>query len=126
MESPLRPATTRGRPDRDLEETRQNIERLQAPYDENHWYFGAFLLSTGEMIGEGGLPDCEDMPRSGWPEAEILIKPEYWRQGYGTELLHAFLTSWWELPRARRRHQLLPLVVGDKEPGAKVTEGVGL
>lgn len=84
------------------------------------------MLTTGEMIGEGGLPDCEDMPRSGWPEAEILIKPEYWRQGYGTELLHAVLASWWELPRAQRKHQLLPIIVGDKEPGAKVTEGVGL
>lgn len=91
-----------------------------------HWYFGAFLLATGEMIGEGGLPDCEDMPRSGWPEAEVLVKPEYWRQGYGTELLNAVLASWWELPRAPRRHQLLPIVVGDKEPGDKVTEGVGL
>lgn len=119
-------ATKRGRPDRDLEESRLNIERFHAQRGEHHWYFGAFLLSTGEMIGEGGLPDCEDMPRSGWPEAEILIKTEYWRQGYGTELLDAILTSWWELPRTRRRHQLLPVLVGDKEPGDKVVEGVGL
>lgn len=116
----------RGRPDRDLDETRQNIERLQQASGAHHWYFGAFLLSTGEMVGEGGLFDIVDMPRSGWPDAEVLIKPEYWRQGYGTELLHAFLTSWWELPRARRRHQLLPVMVGNKEPGDKVTEGVGL
>lgn len=51
-------STQRGRPDRDLEETRLNVEYLQSPYDQHHWYFGAFLLSTGELIGEGGLPDC--------------------------------------------------------------------
>lgn len=65
------------------------------------------------------------MPRSGWPEAEILIKPEYWRQGYGTELCTAVLDSWWDLPREKRRHQLLPFIAGDKEPGDEVIDGVG-
>lgn len=100
-------STTRGRPDRDLAETREYIQWLQDE-DQAHWYFGAFLVSTGELIGEGGLPDCLAMPRSGWPEPEFLIKPEHWRQGYGTEMWEAVLDSWWDLPRELRRHQLNP------------------
>lgn len=117
-------STRRGRPDRDLDETIQNIEHLQAPYDERHWYFGAFLAETGELIGEGGLPDVEDQPTSGWTRCEILLKPNYWRQGYGTELYHAIMNAYWELPRERRRHQLVPLAARDYEPGDNVTECV--
>lgn len=119
-------APSRGRPDRDSEETRLSIEKLQPPYDRSHWYFGAFLNSTGEMIGEVGFPDCVEVPRSGWPEGEILIKPRYWRQGYGTELLTAFLQSWWDLRRAVTKHQLHPALQGNKEPGERIMEGVAL
>lgn len=117
-------STSRGRPDRDLEETKGNIERLQAPFDQQHWYWGAFLATTGELIGEGGLPDTEDQPTSGWARCEILIKPKYWRRGYGTEFFNAVMNSWWALPRKKRRHQLLPLVAGDADPGEEVTDGV--
>lgn len=102
-------STIRGRPDRDIAETRKYIEWLYEQ-DQAHWYFGAFLSSTGELIGEGGLPDCLAMPRSGWPEAEFLIKSEYWRQGYGTEMFQAIVESWWSLPRETMRHQLLPAI----------------
>lgn len=78
------------------------------------------------MIGEAGFPDCVEVPRSGWPEVEILIKPGFWRQGYGTELLTAFMQSWWDLPRAVTRHQLHPLLQGNKEPGERIIEGVAL
>ncbi|KAF3769150.1 hypothetical protein M406DRAFT_63095 [Cryphonectria parasitica EP155] len=116
---------TRGRADRDIEETRKFIENLQAPHDIRHWYFGGFLSSTGEMIGEAGFLDCVDLPRCGWPEGEICVKKKYWRQGYGTELMDAVLNSWWDLPRAERRHQLIPVIFGDNvEPGAKVVENV--
>lgn len=114
----------RGRPNRDLAETRRQIELMQPPHDQGHWYFGAFLASTGELIGEAGMPDCEDMPRSGWPEAEVLVKPEYWRRGYGAELCTAVMDSWWDLPRERRRHQLHPVIAADMEPGDKVTDCV--
>ncbi|KAH8667061.1 acyl-CoA N-acyltransferase [Xylariales sp. PMI_506] len=118
-------STTRGRPDRDLEESRQNLENLTTTYADSHWWFGAWLQSTGELIGEGGLPDV-DGPRSGRPEAEILIKPAYWRQGYGTELWKAVTSSWWELPREPRRHQLFPVFVPqEKEPGDPVEDGMG-
>jgi RimJ/RimL family protein N-acetyltransferase len=115
----------RGRIDHDKLETQRNLDTLNH-HEQNHWYFGAFLQSTGELIGEGGLPDIFDMATSasGWPEAEFLIKPGYWRQGYGTEFFKAVIDSWWDLPRERRRHQLIPALVADKEPGDDVSEGV--
>lgn len=42
-----------------IEQTRHHIELLQEPHDDSHWYFGAFLAETGELIGEGGLPDID-------------------------------------------------------------------
>ncbi|KAK6221624.1 hypothetical protein LQW54_001396 [Pestalotiopsis sp. IQ-011] len=65
------------------------------------------------------------MPRSGWPEAEILLKPAFRRQGLGTEMWRAVAGSWWQLPREMRRHQLLPLMVPGKDPGDEVIEGLG-
>jgi hypothetical protein len=35
------------------------------------------------------------------------------------------MESWWDLPREKRRHQLLPVIAGDKEPGDEVIDGVG-
>lgn len=117
-------STARGRPDRDLEESRENLERLQAPNDNRHWYWGAFLASTGELIGEAGLPDSEDQPTSGWTRFEILMKPAFQRQGYGSEFYKAVLGAWWALPGEKRRRQLLPMVVGDKEPGQEIRESI--
>lgn len=117
----------RGRTDRDLEETRENLARLQAPHDERHWYWGAFLASTGELIGEAGLPDSEDQPTSGFTRFEIIIKPRFQRQGYGTEVYRAVLAAWWALPGEKRRRQLLPLVVPPgKEPGDEIRESIEL
>ncbi|KUI70715.1 hypothetical protein VM1G_06359 [Cytospora mali] len=126
----LRPETqsqskTRGRIDQNKEETQQSIDMLNQKA-HHHWYFGGFLQSTGELIVEGGLPDCDIMESaaSGWPEAEFLVKPEYWRQGYGTEFFHAVMDSWWDLPREWRRVQLVPFLMPGKEPGDVATEGV--
>lgn len=116
---------TRGRASRDLDESRAALERLQAPHDEDHWYFGAFLATTGELIGELGIPNAADNPRSGWPEAEIVVRSAYWRQGYGSEMFRGFLDAWWALPRQRRRHQLVPFSTGYREPGEEVVDAVG-
>ncbi|KAK8054831.1 acyl-CoA N-acyltransferase [Apiospora rasikravindrae] len=115
----------RGRASRDRDESRRQLDSLLEGDGQMHWYFGAFLQATGELVGEAGLPDCVTMARSGWPEAEVLIKKEHWRQGYGTEMLNAWLTSWWALPRQIRRHQLFPLATGWEEPGAELLDGVG-
>ncbi|KAG8165648.1 hypothetical protein KVR01_004200 [Diaporthe batatas] len=119
-------STARGRPDRDLEETKANLEHLQAPSEKRHWYWGAFLASTGELIGEGGLPDSEDQPTSGWTRFEMLIKPAHQRKGYGSEFYKAVLDAWWALPGEKRRRQLLPIVAGEKEPGDEIRESIEL
>lgn len=113
----------RGRPDRNKEETERTIAALTSNED-NHWYFGAFLLSTGELIGEGGLPDCTLMStsNSGWPEAEFLIKPNFWRQGYGTEMFKAITNSWWDLPREWRRLQIIPALAPGLDAGSDLPE----
>ncbi|KAK8097464.1 GNAT domain-containing protein [Apiospora sp. TS-2023a] len=116
---------TRGRAARDLDESRQHLAQLQENDGQTHWYFGAFTQADEELVGEVGLPDCVTMARSGWPEAEVLVKKEYWRQGYGTEMVNAWLASWFGLPREIRRHQLFPLATGWQEPGAELIDGVG-
>lgn len=135
----------RGRADPTKEHSRQQLQLFHED-DQNHWYFGAFLQSTGELIGEGGLPDCRDrnMSASGWPEgiylniytlyiyfrgtnifsAEFILKPDCCRQGYGTELFHAVMNLWWDLPREWQRLQLHHAVTPEKEPGDTVIEGV--
>lgn len=124
IESTQKESTTRGRADRDLDESKKHLEWFQTE-DQLHWYFGAFLQSTGELIGECGFPDTDGW-RSGRPEAEFLIKPEFCRQGYGTEMWNAILSSWWELPREKRRYQLQPVFVSTgKEPGDEVADAVG-
>jgi RimJ/RimL family protein N-acetyltransferase len=118
---------TRGRPSKDKQETKAHIDALMQD-EQSHWYFGAFLQSTNELIGEGGMPDCLHMitSASGWPEAEFFIKPEYWRQGYGTELFNAVIDSWWELPRQRKKQQLIPALAPGMEAGDDVWEAVAL
>ncbi|KAF0644714.1 hypothetical protein NXS19_002198 [Fusarium pseudograminearum] len=118
-------STARGRANKDKDESERQLHSLVQD-DQCHWWFGAFLKSTGELIGEGGLPDVLTMSSSisGWPEAEFLIKPQHCRQGYGSELWTAIMDSWWDLPREKRRHQLIPIVAPGKEPGDKVDECV--
>ncbi|CAN8106245.1 unnamed protein product [Discula destructiva] len=113
----------RGRADRSKEETAQSINNLLENEDD-HWYFGVFLSSTGELIGECGLPSCTIMSTSisGWPEAEFVLKPQYWRQGYGTEMFRAIVDSWWDLPREWRRLQIIPYLTEGFEPGSDMPE----
>lgn len=58
------------------------------------------------------------------PTAEFILRPEFTRQGYGTELFHAVMDAWWHLPREWQRLQLHAAVTPGKEPGDKVIEGV--
>lgn len=75
----------RGRPDVSAQHSREQLDRLNDDA-QAHWYFGAFLLDTGELIGEGGLPDVRDrdMSASGWPEGESSFDIK----GYPSPLLY--------------------------------------
>ena len=61
----------RGRPDANIEETKDKLQRLQLPYENRHVYFGIFLKnsdgSEGNLIGDGGVHKMIS-ETSGWPE----------------------------------------------------------
>ena len=92
----------RGRPDANIEETKDKLQRLQLPYENRHVYFGIFLKnsdgSEGYLIGDGGVHKMIS-ETSGWPELGYKFKKDYWHQGYATEFLKAFLNFWCNLPR---------------------------
>jgi RimJ/RimL family protein N-acetyltransferase len=52
-------SSSRGRPDLNIDETREKLFSLQAPYQDSHVYFGIFLQnedgSEGDFIGDGGV-----------------------------------------------------------------------
>ncbi|KAK8082636.1 GNAT domain-containing protein [Apiospora saccharicola] len=94
--------TRLGRPDRDLAETQGALDFFLGHGDsEPSYLWGAFLRSTGELIGEGGVHALasDAAAASGWPEIGYKFRREHWGQGYATELLGAVLGAWWKLPR---------------------------
>ncbi|KAJ1324318.1 GNAT family N-acetyltransferase [Microdochium nivale] len=117
--------TFRPRVDRDIDETRTLLESLQSPHDGNSWRFGAFLASTGELVGEGGVNSYDDLWRTGWPELEFMISKEHWNKGYGKELVTALVGAWFKLPRSHIRKQSLhPNVIGELEPGDELPDNL--
>ncbi|KAI1798549.1 acyl-CoA N-acyltransferase [Daldinia bambusicola] len=90
----------KGRPDRDLEETRLGLNDFLPPRSDETFLYGVFLRSTGEFIGEGGIHTLESSS-CGWPELGYRFKREVWGRGYATEFLKALLKAWWDLPRHR-------------------------
>ncbi|KAI1182440.1 acetyltransferase domain-containing protein [Nemania serpens] len=97
--------TTSGRPDSDIHETQEKLGRLiSAPSSPDafpfYTYFGIFLKTTGELIGDGGVHKLAS-PACGWPELGCKLGREYCGLGYGTEFLRAFTAWWWGLPRYR-------------------------
>jgi RimJ/RimL family protein N-acetyltransferase len=69
--------TSLGRPDRNIEETKAALNYFLPPYDTNTFLFGAFLLSNGELIGEGGVHSLASSS-SGWPEIGYKFRKEFW------------------------------------------------
>ncbi|KXJ89354.1 GNAT domain-domain-containing protein [Microdochium bolleyi] len=119
--------TFRPRIDRDINETRTLLESLQSPNDGNSWRFGAFLASTGELIGDGGVYNYDDLWRTGWPELEFMLSKEHWGQGYGKELITALVDGWFKLPRSGVKKQSLhPNVIGELEPGDELPDTMAI
>lgn len=97
--------TTRGRPDSDIYETQEKLNKLIcAPSTPDafpfYTYFGIFLKTTGELIGDGGIHKLASLS-CGWPELGCKLGHGYCEFGYGTEFLRAFTAWWWDLPRGR-------------------------
>ncbi|KAI1251676.1 hypothetical protein MGN70_006244 [Eutypa lata] len=86
----------KGRPDKDLAETQEALDRFLPPRDRDAHNYAVLLAATGELIGGGGYKPGLFM---GWPEMGYMFKYEHWKQGYATEFMRAFLEAWWNLPR---------------------------
>ena len=91
----------RGRPDVNISETLNKLERL-IKGDKNNVYFFIFLKnidgSEGDLIGDGGVHNFKS-DSTGWPEFGYKFKKEFWGQGYATEFGKAFMQFWGSLPR---------------------------
>lgn len=87
-----------GRPDKDLEETRQKLSPFLPPNDEKTYNCAICLKDTGELIGIGGCHKLLSM--FGWPAIGYMVRKEFWGQGLATEFVKAWLQMWCELPRA--------------------------
>ncbi|KAK8125959.1 GNAT domain-containing protein [Apiospora kogelbergensis] len=95
--------TRLGRPDQDLAETQTELDfflgRSRKAEGEEEgcgnpstYLWGAFLQSTGELIGEGGVHTLvSDDAVAGWPEIGYKFRKEHWGHGYATEFLDAVL-----------------------------------
>ncbi|KAI1371180.1 acyl-CoA N-acyltransferase [Hypoxylon crocopeplum] len=112
--------TSLGRPDRDIDESRSAMRAFLPPSDKRRFLFGAFLASTGELIGEGGVHTLSSSS-CGWPEIGYKFRKEFWGQGYATEFLRGFLQAWWALPRCHTELQVLPSSIR-KPSGTEATE----
>jgi GNAT superfamily N-acetyltransferase len=109
---------------KDLEESRLHLQHFQdSPH--THWYFGLFHLS-GTLLGEGGLLNLGGSSVSGWPELDFIILPSHQRRGLGTQLFDSVVSTWWALPRERRRFQLHPWGVVGIEPGSPLVDCVAM
>ncbi|KAI0886705.1 acyl-CoA N-acyltransferase [Annulohypoxylon maeteangense] len=116
--------TARGRPDRDIDESRSAMSDFLSPKDDKMFLYGVFLASTGELIGEGGVHNLESSS-CGWPEIGYKFRKEFWGQGYATEFLGAFLQAWWSLPRSHVKRRVCSSSVSrTKDSESEATEQV--
>ncbi|ORY60874.1 GNAT domain-containing protein [Pseudomassariella vexata] len=115
--------TCLGRPDRSLSETQKTLAFFTNSF-AGHFLFGAFLLSTGELIGEGGMHTLNS-EMAGWPEVGYKFMKEYWGRGYATEFLGAVLGAWWGLNRQGTEVDVYVLTMDGKVTKAGAEIGAG-
>lgn len=75
-------------------EAQERMSRTVAFQSEHTTAYTVFLKSTGEAIGFTGIGPVEgDI----WEETGICIGPDFWRRGYGWQILQALLAHAKEL-----------------------------
>ncbi|THC90445.1 hypothetical protein EYZ11_010087 [Aspergillus tanneri] len=116
--------TSTGHIDRNIEETRKNLNLFLPPNDATTVNCAICLKDTGELIGLGG---CHVFPETqGWPEVGYMLRTEFWGRGIATEFLNSWLPFWGELPRTEREVRVeRAMVAGDgsvKEHLIAITE----
>jgi RimJ/RimL family protein N-acetyltransferase len=119
--------TTVGKPDKDLDVTREWLARFVPPNDMKTYQFAIIHLgeqqhgeekdeTTGELIGVGGVMRADD---AGQPEVGYMFRTEYWGKGFATEFVRALLKAWWALPRREVEVEtevaLVPVTAGKGE-----------
>lgn len=74
--------------DQTIEETAKRINRyLFLAHEKKSYFWAVILKETGEIIGRWGL-FLIDYP-NGSAEVFIMLHPDYWNKGLGSELMHA-------------------------------------
>lgn len=69
------------------EEARERMRRT-AEFQRGHDAFTVFLKATGEAIGFAGV---ERLDGAVWQETGICLGPDFWRRGYGGQILQCLL-----------------------------------
>lgn len=90
--------TPSGKPETSIESTKRFLSQRIEGRDNKNCTFAICLATTGEFIGHGGTHTRQGL--LGWPEVGYAIGREHWGNGYATEFLRAFLSLWWNMPRA--------------------------
>ena len=109
-----------GRVDRNIEETKPSLDRFLSSNDEKTFMFAICLKETGEMIGIGGCSGLVSV--FGWPGIAFMLRSEFWGQGLVTEFVHAFMETWWKLPRTDVHINVDPRSLSGSHSDAPVTE----
>ncbi|KAK2606388.1 hypothetical protein QQS21_003207 [Conoideocrella luteorostrata] len=89
--------TGQGITDPDIKWSEDRLKMRLAPEGDTKYEYIVCLAETGEMIGTAGCHLFEG--ELGWPVIGYMLCKEFWGKGYATELVHAFLSAWWALPR---------------------------
>ena len=98
------------------------VEYLEKIYqDEAHLQLGVWHVADKKLIGTTGMHQINNRDRTA--SFGIMIgEPEYWSQGYGTEILEAMLT--WAFAIRDLRNVTL-LVLGNNPRGQRCYEKCG-
>ncbi|KKA26070.1 hypothetical protein TD95_000355 [Thielaviopsis punctulata] len=83
--------------DADMAATHKSMSAWLPPNDRETWNWVVFETETGAFVGTAG--NYRRVGSHGWPELGYMLVRESWGKGYATEILRAFVESWWALPR---------------------------
>ncbi len=88
-------------PINDMEEAKVELhELIKRRKSGKYVAMALFLKSTNEFIGECGIIDYNERIHRGILECHLL--PQYWNQGYGTEIVRGLLKFAFDLRKMKR------------------------
>ncbi len=92
------------------------IDKQQSRYEEGLGHLAAIHKQTGKLIGVGGIIKRN---LEGKMEYEVAysILPDYWKQGYGTELAKQMRSYGFQNINT---HRLISIIAKENKPSVKV------